>query len=808
MNTLSRGACWFGGVLLTLGAALGGDWPQFKRDAARTGDAPDEALTWPMQRVTAVRFPSPIYASPAVVDGHVYVQDARGHVASIDAARNTVLWVTEIGGVANHSSPAVAEGKVFVGSSAGHLAVLDARTGALLRKIPGEGGIITSPALANGAVYFSTLAGQLHKVDYAGKALWTFGGATGSCHEFAVRDDLILFFGRAEQVGPPYRESTVRLFFLRDRGNAVEVLASPWAPLYPTSGMALVSDTMCAYQSWRAEEGTPYLVSWDAEFKLKARGASTSSGHWDGRAVPSCRAGRVFFARKSGVLSWDVDGKSGGEWSMGAWPGVAAAGFESSPALSKDHLAIGNNAGQLILYPLDPAKQGNRPPWAYQIGALAAAGRVNGGIVSSPAVSGGRVYFGGEDGVLYGLGQGPEVAVVDAVKDGRPHEWPGKRLAGAEWVTVGGDMGFSFVSPDTGLRPPFNVKWRARIWGVRKSGPIVAAGRVFVSGRSGQLTALDAETGEILWNTHHPNALGFCAPTCAEGKVLVYREPMGSDRNQSGLWCHDAQTGTLVWHVPGPHPTAVYGSAAEGLVAHQGKVFAARHDGAGGLRLDAYALADGKEVWTRQYADLTPLTEKATAVVNQGAIGDGRWFCSFNALTAGRPPQARKAGATLAVNPDNGDILWKNTEVYIDGQDRLYMGRVSYRQGTVVVFQQGTGGVALSAADGRRLWKGAAIPGYAVPLSDAFLTSQGRSGISSGAYCGAHAFANGFWYGQSTFNSAVTVGRTMTGTPPQLTDVWSWLSMGRSCAGVALAYGRLYLCTNEGVVYCFENAQS
>ena len=62
----------------------GSDWPQFKRDARRSGDNPGATLRFPLQRTVAVRFPAPIYASPAVVDGKVYVQDARGHFACVD----------------------------------------------------------------------------------------------------------------------------------------------------------------------------------------------------------------------------------------------------------------------------------------------------------------------------------------------------------------------------------------------------------------------------------------------------------------------------------------------------------------------------------------------------------------------------------------------------------------------------------------------------------------------------------------------------------------------------------------------------
>jgi len=71
-------------LLVAVGAAA--DWPQFKRDAARSGNAPEETLALPLKHILAVRFPSPIYASPAVVDGRVYVQDAHGHLACVVAA--------------------------------------------------------------------------------------------------------------------------------------------------------------------------------------------------------------------------------------------------------------------------------------------------------------------------------------------------------------------------------------------------------------------------------------------------------------------------------------------------------------------------------------------------------------------------------------------------------------------------------------------------------------------------------------------------------------------------------------------------
>jgi hypothetical protein len=49
------------------------------------------------------------------------------------------------------------------------------------------------------------------------------------------------------------------------------------------------------------------------------------------------------------------------------------------------------------------------------------------------------------------------------------------------------------------------------------------------------------------------------------------------------------------------------------------------------------------------------------------------------------------------------------------------------------------------------------------------------------------------------------VARTLTGKQSQVTDAWNWVNQGRSCA---TAYGRLYYCSNEGIVYCFENERN
>ena len=58
-------------ILLLLLAVQSSDWPQFKRDASRSGDNPDAILELPLVRTTALRFPAPIYASPSVAGNRI-----------------------------------------------------------------------------------------------------------------------------------------------------------------------------------------------------------------------------------------------------------------------------------------------------------------------------------------------------------------------------------------------------------------------------------------------------------------------------------------------------------------------------------------------------------------------------------------------------------------------------------------------------------------------------------------------------------------------------------------------------------------
>jgi outer membrane protein assembly factor BamB len=761
-------------------------WPQFKRDAARSGNHGEAVLEFPLNRITAVRFPAPIYASPAVAGDRVYIQDARGHVACIDAPKNKALWVTPIGGINNTSSPALHDGKVYVGSTSGRLCVLDAETGRLLREIPAKGSVIAAPAVANGAVYFATMDGALVKISLAGDVVWTYEGGRISTTEFAVRGDEIVFFAGTD--------NTV-FHHLRDEGASVAVIARTPAPgqCCPVGGPVFVAPDRCVFQSFDSEYGRFFLLRLGKPAKAEILSGDVN----DARVVASVRGDRIYRGDKCFALEpkprtvWRTD------------PAALYDGAShSSPALARDVLAVGDERGLLSFFDLRDDDRGLRKPvWTYR---TARAGEPNGAISSSPAVVAGRVFFGGEDGVLYGLGRGAEAAVEELpASEGAT---PAERLRGSEWPTPGGDMQYSYVSEDGVLKPPFQLQWKTRVWSSFKGPMIVADGRVYGTGRGGPLTALDAATGEILWRVHHPGVESRPAATFVDGKLVLMRVRNGQGDSPyvggasggppgEGIWCHDAATGKALWHQP---MAFRYHFNPDGLAAFRDKVFAVSQDAAGTVQLVAFALSTGREVWRRAPADLPPPAKAAKSGSDVKPIPAGlKLPPRFSGVIAGDLWCVSISDrGTFGVDPDSGEIAWSTAETAIS-----HRSRVAARQGVLVVFT-GKNAEAFDARTGKALWRKESPTGYAQALTDLYLESKGEKDARPWGRCWWPIFANGIWYSHANASSN---NRLIASGPEKI--LWSYDFLSNACPSPSPAYGRLYYSPcGEGVIYCFRNA--
>jgi outer membrane protein assembly factor BamB len=170
----------------------------FHGDVARTGVYPADGpvpvgeLKWSFTAGGA------IVGSPAVVDGTVYFGALDGHLHAIDAASGTEKWKFK-SRMPIACTPTVTGGTVYITSSAGSLAALDAATGApkwvcpieaerrfearglhgyppATQTMPDAWDMFTSsPAVSDGLVFFGAGDGGIYAVDArSGAVRWTF----------------------------------------------------------------------------------------------------------------------------------------------------------------------------------------------------------------------------------------------------------------------------------------------------------------------------------------------------------------------------------------------------------------------------------------------------------------------------------------------------------------------------------------------------------------------------------------------------------------------------------------------------------
>jgi len=196
-----------------------------------------------------------------------------------------------------------------------------------------------------------------------------------------------------------------------------------------------------------------------------------------------------------------------------------------------------------------------------------------------------------------------------------------------------------------------------------------------------------------------------------------------------------------------------------------------------------------------------PPEAKGRLRVCQGCLGDGIWFFSASRFGTGVGLKKDPAhgGATLAVDPQTGRLLWKSKQHSV-----FYTAGMNYRDGTLYVYETCLATHALEGKTGRLLWSSDKGPWHLQPLTDLYVQSQGKAG-QKGGYCTDKVFANGVYYSNYGHSSSALVGTVGEAGGK---EVWRFCPLSRACPTPAIAYGRLYYAANgEGVVYCFENAE-
>ncbi len=817
--------------LMCTATAAAGDWPQFMRSPEHSGDAGDEALALPLGLIAQVKLDDAVLTGPAVVGGRAYVVDQMGTACCVDPDAGKVLWKSSPdGGKAmggNTSSPAVHKGRVYFGTTARAFHVLDAADGKVVRTVRLDWPVVSAPAIANDRVYFQTLGAVVHCLDLDGKELWAWDhyksytepaeraakekprrGHPGSYDKPHYGGGEVAVSGRRVVTSAGWD-----LLCLEDQGERAELLWCSRAAA-GRDGAVPMSPSIAAgsiYVGGMGADGVLALMRFSLADGTMGKGDSLNQGAYPWIS-PACR-GDMVIGRNNGWLKDEIqicrfDGERRTLWQHPD----SATSVVGSHALAGQHVVVGTLTGELMAIGLAGKAAG--PPFVFKTPHGL-------GIGSSPAVSGGRVFFGCDDGYLYVLGPvlgpgGERTPHKDAelsIHQPRSRTTPAGSKAYA-WPSTGGNAGNTSFADDAELSAPLRVRWAVRGFGHFKS-PCVADERdVFTVTLNGRIvTCIEQTTGRMRWRRQVPaGAAGWSNSSglLADGGRLYV--PCPNDRMAGQLLCLDAATGRTLWSAPiGKRGVWDRGSPlpADGKV-----VFGHTVAGTPPVPVvEAWDAATGEPAWK---VEMNVSGNRSDA---PNGCTDGRtvYFTLGNEAWQWKQEFGKQRGEAVAIDGRTGKVLWRSSELFgcsapVLTGERLLLNEYASKLSCLstrdysVLWQNKSSGYLTRYSVGAEVVAARGYGGSAATMNLA--DGQARGGFDPGGQLGGDDHACGTVVLTPKLSLAITVSGL------HVRDIRTgrllWRSLGfapRACVNAAVANGRVFFpSAASGMVYCFEPA--
>ncbi|KPK53922.1 MAG: hypothetical protein AMJ59_25365 [Gammaproteobacteria bacterium SG8_31] len=304
----------------------------------------------------------PIRARPTLGGGRIFVPSDDGRLYCLDQADGKIIWTTLTGTSPVPRSDPESEGyrydhfssaarvndeRVFVGTLDGDLVVLDRETGEENWRFKTGDAVVSTPALVGGKAVFGSFDNHVYALDAeTGKLVWRFDTGAPVVSSPTIHDDRVIIGSRSYD-----------LYGLQAADGSVD---------------------------WRFY----YWFSW----------VESSATLKDGIAyVGSSDSGMVFA----------IDAVTGRE----VWSFDTAGSPWGSPAVTDNRVYIGSVGVRGYFIPHEPGfyaidRATGEPVWWYRVEHPES--RTTAGFVSSPATDGKRVYVGGLDGMVYAFPTGVE----------------------------------------------------------------------------------------------------------------------------------------------------------------------------------------------------------------------------------------------------------------------------------------------------------------------------------------------------------------------------------------------------------------
>jgi polyvinyl alcohol dehydrogenase (cytochrome) len=492
----------------------GGDWPMYGQNVCNTrgGTSAAEPITTSTVSKLKVKWmftgAGDISATPAVVDGQIYVPDWGGNLNRIDAETGKAVWSKNVGDLIMETSdvdagpyqalltsytaplsrvtPVVSGTNVIFGMGApgfsATMAAVDRDTAELKWKTAldsHEASLITSsPAIEDGIIYVGVSSGEEIATQIPGYPCCSFRGSVAA---------LDATTGALKWQTPMIEDS---VFYKADHTTRTGYAgAAVWSGT-PTIDRNRHLIYVTTGNNYAIPKGAPSpLPAGDHVEAIVALDMATGAIKWSSRMVPA------------GGSVWTVANNKEPDYDFGCGANLFQTTINGAVT---DVVGAGQKSG--VYWALD-ADTGSTL-WSTQVGP----GGHLGGIHWSTAVDSRAVYVGVNDetGTAYTMGgSGPQAGMKTSVGS-----WAALDLAGA--------------GPDGGTSKQGRILWQianpamtAPLMGGSVNGPTTVINGVVFAGSmdsKGMMYALDSATGKILWS-FMSGASVYSGPAVVSGVV-------------------------------------------------------------------------------------------------------------------------------------------------------------------------------------------------------------------------------------------------------------------------------------------------
>ncbi|MBK8266998.1 MAG: PQQ-binding-like beta-propeller repeat protein [Planctomycetes bacterium] len=332
----------------------------------------------------------PVTSTAAIVEGTVYVGCENGILYALKLDDGKPIWSYKTKeSAAIKSSPTVIDNLVLFGDEGGEMHAIEAATGKKMWVFKAEGEIVSSPNLDGDRIVFGSYDGCIYCLSIAdGKLLWKFTTEAQVHGTVGIADGVAVVGGC---------DGKVRVLQLSDgkeiRSAAVGAQTAASTALFGDRVFlgTLGNQVLCI--NWRTGEPVWTYENPDRAFPFHASAAATSDMVVIGGRDKSVHG----IDPATGKLKWTHRAMGRVDSSPVIVLEVLTVGDSTKPPKAnhrdsaRDRVFVGSGDGHLYGLELRTGKV----VWDYESGSAFSA---------SPAVGGGRLVIGDEDGTVYCFG--------------------------------------------------------------------------------------------------------------------------------------------------------------------------------------------------------------------------------------------------------------------------------------------------------------------------------------------------------------------------------------------------------------------